>query len=154
MEMPTPGDAHKKLAQLVGQWTGTETLHPSPWDPKGGSATGRIQNRAELGGFVVVQDYEQERNGTINFRGHGVFGWDAKDQCYTLHWFDTMGMPPNTFRGSFEGNVLSLIDKNANGVNRAIFYFTKSDAYTFKMEVSQDGKQWFAMMDGSYEKVK
>ena len=40
MDMPKPGDAHKKLETLVGEWQGDETLHPAPWDA-GGAATGQ-----------------------------------------------------------------------------------------------------------------
>ena len=66
MEMPKPGSPHQKLQRLSGKWTGEEKMHPSPWDPKGGAATGRILNRLSLDGFVVVQDYEQERSGNIS----------------------------------------------------------------------------------------
>ena len=35
MEMPKPTEAHQKLAALAGRWTGSETIPPCPWDPKG-----------------------------------------------------------------------------------------------------------------------
>lgn len=100
MEMPKPADAHRKLERVVGRWTGEEKLFPSPWDPKGGTASSRVENRLALDGFAIVQDYEQERNGKICFRGHGVLRWEAQQQCYEMYWFDSMGMPPNIFRGN------------------------------------------------------
>ncbi|MBI4549087.1 MAG: DUF1579 family protein [Ignavibacteriae bacterium] len=148
--MPKPTDAHKKLEKLIGSWSGQEKLHPSPWDPKGGTARGRVTNRSALDGFVVVQDYEQERNGVINFCGHGVFGWNAAQQCYTLHWFDSMGMPPNEFRGSFKNDVLTMTSQDPQGHSRATFDFSKENQYSFRMEVSQDGKQWHTFMEGKY----
>ena len=54
-----------------------ERLYPSPWDPTGGPAVGHIENRAALDGFAVVHDYEHERNGSVTYRGHGIFTWDA-----------------------------------------------------------------------------
>ena len=93
MEMPTPGDAHRRLEVLVGTWIGEETMHPSPWDPQGGVADGTIENRLALDGFNVIQEYTQSRDGQQTFAGHGVFGWDGQRGCYTLHWFDTMGTP-------------------------------------------------------------
>ena len=45
MEMPTVTDSHKRLHRLAGSWLGQETMHPSPWDPKGGAATARVENR-------------------------------------------------------------------------------------------------------------
>jgi hypothetical protein len=40
-QMPVPGPPHKRLALLAGEWAGEEVLHPSPWDPEGGTALGR-----------------------------------------------------------------------------------------------------------------
>ncbi|MGE5277442.1 MAG: DUF1579 family protein [Acidobacteriota bacterium] len=74
--MPRPGEPHRQLRKLVGSWRGEERLSPSPWDPVGGTAVGRVENRSALDGFAVVQDYEQERNGAVGFRGHRVFSWD------------------------------------------------------------------------------
>ena len=70
------------------------TPHPSI---RSGAATGRVRNRLALDGFAVVQDYEQERDGGIHFRGHGVFRWDPEERSYTLHWFDSLGLPPANF---------------------------------------------------------
>ena len=44
MDMPKPGDVHKRLSALVGNWSGRETLQPAPWDPAGGSARARVTN--------------------------------------------------------------------------------------------------------------
>lgn len=152
MEMPKPTDAHKKLQKLIGAWSGEEKLFPSPWDPIGGMATGRVQNRAALDGFAVIQDYSQERGGLTTYLGHGVFGWDAQGQSYTFHWFDSMGMPPNLYRGNFQGAVLSMTHKGPQGHSRAIFDFSKEGKYYFKMEMSQDGNKWMTFMEGNYTK--
>jgi hypothetical protein len=147
MDMPKPTDAHRKLERIVGHWIGEERMNPSPWDPAGGTAVGHVVNQVALDGFVVVQDYEQERNGSITFRGHGVFSWDATEQGYVLHWFDSMGMPPNVFRGSFEENVLTLSGKDQQGLSRVTFDFSRDGQYTFRMEVSPDGSEWFTFME-------
>ena len=150
MEMPRPTDAHRKLERLVGRWSGEERIFPSPWDPKGGQAIGRVDNRIALDGFIVVQDYEEERNGSINFRGHGIFCWDATQHCYVLYWFDSMGMPPNVFKGNFEDNILTLTSKEPNGLSRAVFDFSKEGEYKFLMEVSEDGTPWHPSIEGHY----
>lgn len=150
MEMPNPTDAHRKLQTLVGSWRGEEQLFPTPWDPKGGLAVGRVRNRVALDGFVVVQEYEQERDGSVNFRGHGVFSWDALQQSYTLHWFDSLGMPPNVFRGTFVDNTLTLTNHEQQGFTRATWIFADEKHYSYKMEVSADGNQWQKVMEGNY----
>ena len=152
MEMPKPTDAHRKLEKLVGNWSGAEQIFPSMWDPKGGTAVGRVQNRLALDGFIVVQDAEQERNGRIGFRGHGVFSWDATDKCYVLHWWDSMGMPPNVFRGNFDGEVLSLTCNDSHGYSRAVWEFQPDSRLNFRLQMSQDANQWQDFIAGNYER--
>ncbi len=151
-EMPKPTDAHKRLERLIGKWKGEEKMHPSPWDPIGGIAIARINNRSALDGFTVMQDYEQERNGEVGFRGHGVFSFDATQQCYFLHWWDSMGMPPNEFKGNLMDNILTLTSQSPMGLNRATFDLRQDGKYTFTLDASQDGKQWYTMMEGNYKR--
>lgn len=154
MEMPKPTEAHKKLEMLVGSWSGEEKLQPSPWDPQGGTAVGTVENRAALGGFAVVQDYRQERGGRVTFEGHGVFRYEPMAGVYEMWWFDSMGMPPTCFRGGFEGNVLMVAAQGPQGWSRAVFDFGKKGSYTFRMEVSPDGAQWFGFMEGRYARTE
>ena len=42
MDMPKLGPAQQQLAKLAGNWSGEEKLSPSQWDPKGGTAMGRV----------------------------------------------------------------------------------------------------------------
>ena len=151
MEMPKPGPAHQQLAKLAGHWTGSEKMHPSPWDPQGGMATGKVTNRVALDGFNVIQDYEQVRDGAVTFRGHGVFSVDAESGQSTLHWWDSMGCTASLFTGSWKGDTLVMTSKSPMGWSRCSFALAGS-RYTFAMEMSQDGKQWAPAMDGSYTK--
>lgn len=152
MEMPKPGPNHKKLELLAGTWSGEEKMHPSPWDPKGGVASVSIVNRVACDGFYVVGDYEQRRSGAVTFRGHSVYGFDAKSQEVVLHWFDSMGMGDDVFRGKFQGQTLTLECKNAMGHHRLVYDFGEKGTLRSKMESTQDGKKWSAMFDGVYHK--
>ncbi|MFQ5718590.1 MAG: DUF1579 family protein [Acidobacteriota bacterium] len=151
--MPRPGAAHARLEKLVGTWRGEEKMSPSPWMPEGGTAIGEVTNRIAMDGFNVVQDYTQTRDGTVSFRGHGVFGWDDTRKEYTLHWFDSMGMPPNVFRGSFDGDTLTLSSHDPRVHSRTVFDFGAPGSYRFKMEMSQDGNAWHAMMEATYSRT-
>lgn len=97
MHMPQPSTAHEQLLRLVGEWSGAETVSPSPFDPTGGPALGTVQNRSALDGFAVIQDYVQERGRQVSFRGHGVFTHDGSQDRYRLDWTDSMGGMPATF---------------------------------------------------------
>ncbi len=150
MQMPQPSAQHRALEVFAGTWTGTETLHPSPWDPKGGTSRATIRNVMSLDGFAVVQDYEQARGGMVNFRGHGVMRYDTNAVEYVFHWFDSWGGPPTEFRGPGADAVFTLSNAGQQGHTRAIFDFRQGSRYTYRMDVSPDGAHWATFMDGVY----
>jgi hypothetical protein len=150
MEMPRPSPEQQALEIMTGDWLGDEHIQPGPFDPVGGPAIGRTRNRMALDGFAIIQDYEQERNGATNFRGHGVFRWDAAESCYMLHWFDSMGFPPSTYRGTLINKVLTLMAPKGEGKVRATWDFSTPGRIQYKQEVSPDGAKWFVFMEGEY----
>jgi hypothetical protein len=152
MDMPKPTDAHKKLELLVGTWEGEEIMHPSPWAPEGNKAAGKVVNRAALDGFNVVQEYEQRTQGKLTFSGHGVFEWNPKESCYIMSWWDTFGGVGNQFKGQFENKVLTVTNEGEMGHSRAMFDMREPGVYAFKMDMSQDGKNWATVMEGRYQK--
>lgn len=152
MEMPQPSEKHRKLEKLVGIWIGDETIAPNPWD-QGGPARGCVDNKPAANGFIVVQNYEQRRNGQTSFTGHGVFQYDAKADRYLMYWWDSMGMPPSVFTGTFEeDDTLTLTCDEPAMKSRATFIVSDFENYSFKMEVSQDGANWMTFMEGTYER--
>ena len=154
MEMPKPTKHHEKLATMVGEWTGEETMSPSPWDPKGGTATSRTSTRLELGGFFLLTDYVQERDGRVSYRGHGVVGWDAGQERFTLYWFNSMGIDPGAAAlGTWEGDVLRFQHQHDMGHSRYTYTFDGPDSYTFTLEHSLDGQEWMTFLQGTYKRV-
>jgi hypothetical protein len=151
--MSRPASEHQSLSMLAGNWLGKEHIHPSPFDPIGGPATGHVHNRAALNGFAIIHDYEQKRNGDVSFRGHGIFRWDASEQCYTLHWFDSLGLRPVEYRGRLQGQILSLTAPQGQGFSRAVFDFSGEKCYRYRMEISPDGEQWFVFLEGEYQRT-
>ena len=153
MEMARPTEAHRALERLIGNWKGPETMHPSPWDPTGGAAEARMTIRAGAGGFVVVGDYEQVRDGAQTFCGHAVFRFDPAEDVYALHWFDGTGHAPNVFRGGFEGDVLTLTCTRRQGQERLVYDLSEDGRLATRMELSGDGRSWNLLMDGSYQRA-
>jgi hypothetical protein len=153
MDMPKPGDVHKQLERLIGEWSGEETLYPSPWDPKGGKATGSVRNRWIVDGFAVVQEYEQRRGKDVTFRGHGVFWFDPASREYVMHWWDSMGAAGSAYRGQLENDRLMLGAPTPQGGHaRTSWTTTGPNSHTFLMEVSPDGQMWQAAMEGRYRR--
>lgn len=153
MEMPKPTADHERLGKLAGIWKGTEKMHPSPWDPQGGEAKGTTRARIALDGFAVIADYEQTRGGKHTFAGHGVYTWDTEKKEVVMHWFDSMGQGREEFRGAWKGDSLVLQSQCASGFARMTSQFAGSGKMTSRMEMSEDGKKWNALFDGSYERA-
>ena len=154
MEMPRPGDAHRRLGRLAGSWVGQETIHPTPFDPVGGQATGRMTARMALGGFCLISEYQQERDGVMNFEGHGVFGWDPRARCYTLHWFDSTGVEHGApHMGEWAGDMLTLMHETSHmGYSRQVYDLT-DDGYRFLLQISPDALEWTTFLDGTYRRA-
>lgn len=155
MEMPRPGAAHRELARFVGSWTSEETMHPSPWDPKGGTAEARSEYRLACDGFFLVCDYEQLRGGEVTFRGHGVYGWDAERQKHTMRWFDSMGVDPGApALGAFDGDTLVFERETRAGRSRYTYRFESPDRFTFGIESSRDGgASWSTLLESVYTRA-
>ncbi len=152
MEMPKLTSHHRKLEKLVGRWNGVETMHPSQWDPKGGSALGRNDYRLALNGFALISDYEQEREEVITFRGHGVMTYDPNESRYVLHWFDSLGSPPEVFTGNFDGDVLTLAHGGPGMHARLTYDLTRPRTLGARMDMSPDGEEWATFFECDYER--
>jgi Protein of unknown function (DUF1579) len=154
MDMPTPTAEHKLLSRLGGEWAGTDVIHPSRWDPAGGSASSRYRGRMDLGGFYLLLDAEQERGGVVSYQAHGVFGWDARGRCYTMHWFDNVGIDPGAPAiGSLDGDVLTFThEQRPFGYSRYVFVLG-DDEWRLRIENSTDGVEWAPFLDGTYRPV-
>lgn len=150
MEMPKLTEGHRKLETLVGTWEGTETMHPSQWDPNGGTATGRTTSRLAVGGFAVITDYEQVRDGAVTFSGHGIYTFDPNEGRYSLYWVDSMGSPPEVFTGGFSGNVLTLGHEGPPMHVRLTWDFSNAGRLVSRMEMSEDGNAWKTLFDAEY----
>jgi hypothetical protein len=149
MDMPKPSPEHRRLEAFVGVWVGTETCHPSPWDPTGGPATGRFTYSAALDGFFLLSDYRQERPGG-GFIGHGVYGFDPESGVYTMDWFDSMGSRTRAL-GRWDVNALVFENRNPTAHARYV-HRLDGDEYLFRLEISQDGATWKPMLEGQYRR--
>jgi hypothetical protein len=150
--MPKPTADHRRLEKLAGIWRGSETMHPSAWDPQGGEYQAVTRSRVALEGFAVIGDYEQTRGGQVTFSGHAVYTWDVNQKQVVLYWFDSTGQGVDEFRGSWKGDRLVLECRNSMGFWRMSSDLGKPGAMTSFMEMSQDGKSWAKLFDGTYRR--
>ena len=155
MELPKPGEPHRKLKKFAGKWIGEETLRPAgPWKPPGERAEATFDFREGIDGFFLLADYDERIEGKPGIRGHGILGWDPKEKSYTLHWFDNFGNPPaKPGRGQWKGDTLAFEhDLGGQHRGRTIFELDGRDALNFRVEMSDDGKKWDRAVDGKYRR--
>ncbi len=154
MEMPTPGPEQAQLARLAGRWEGREMLSQSQFDPQGGTAVGRYRSHMALHDFYLLTDYEQEFDGVVRFRGHGVTGWDARARRYVMFWFDSTGfVPPAPATGTWDGNTLTL-EYAAEGFGHGRYVWILGNGeMQQRIESSPDGKEWATFLDGKYTRT-
>ena len=149
--MPQPGPEHEVLQKMVGDWVSEETMHPSPWCPEPSSTKGRSVTRM-FEGFFAVTDYEQEKDGEVSFRGHGVYGWDPATREYVMYWVDSLGGAGGVARGTYEDGVLTFRNSSPMGENR--YRYTLGDGeMQFQIATSRDGTTWRPMMDSVYRRI-
>jgi hypothetical protein len=153
MNRPEPNQHHRRLQRLVGAWKGEETLQETPVTP-GGKASGSFTFRSVLGDLFVVAEYEQIMHGKQLMQGMGVLGWDAKQNQYTLHWFDTFGSPPGSpGRGSWDGQVLRFEHGAPKPHGRTSFEL-EDGGFVFRIEMSFEGKPFQTVIEGRYTKAE
>jgi hypothetical protein len=153
MDIPKPSAGHLALRKMEGSWEGQETMHPSQWDPKGGAAIGRNRHTLGLGGFALIIDYEQERDGKVTFTGHGVYTYDPSKNQYCLHWFDCLGSPPEVFVGGFDGDVMTLTHGGPGMHARMTYDLSIPNTLRGQMEMSPDGEEWKVLFEAVYKRT-
>jgi Protein of unknown function (DUF1579) len=134
MDMPKTGPEHARLLAFVGEWEGDEQLMASAWGPAG-VAFGRMSFRADLDGFAVIQDYIEQKDSHITFRGHGVLTVDPQTKDILWYWFDSFGFPP---------------EASARGAARYVYRIT-ADSCEFSIENKFPNDPDFSLfMKGKY----
>lgn len=150
--MPSP-DSQSPLTRLLGAWVAEERLSASPFFEADGTATSRAVNRNAVSGRCVLQEYTQYRDGRITREAHAVFWFDPAADEYVMTWFDDVTGTPAEYRGTPEGDVLTLTTRAAKPQARATVHWTGPHAYRFLGEYSADGLEWRPFVEAEYERV-
>lgn len=104
-----PGAAElARLEFLVGSYSTSLTMPPSPPVPNGAQGTGTCVIGKALDGKFLVLDDESSLFG--GFKEHGVLGYDPGTHEYVLAMFNNFGDHPS-YKGSFSGDTLVLRTK-------------------------------------------
>ena len=152
MEYATPGEGHKALEPLVGNWDYTVTWWETP-DSQPQKSTGTSEVKWIMGGRYL----EQTANGMSmgqEFQGMGIMGYDNMEKEYNGVWIDNMGTGMMTSTGSYNHATKSFTEKGSFTCTeeggkksyRGVTTLINPDKYTYEMYVTgKDGKEYRVM---------
>jgi len=144
----------ERLNAFIGKWRGECEVASTPFNSNGGISGSTILGRKALEDNFVFVDEVLEQNEEVTFRSHKVFGYDPRQQVYTLHFFDSDGANPQTrAEGSWEGNKLTLTQITPFGFVRYIYGFT-GEEHSHRTEISEDGSKWSTVIQGNYRRLR
>lgn len=143
MELTTPGEAHKVLNDLVGNWDYTMT-HKMAKDAPEQTSTGTSENKWILDGRFLKQKVtgEFDMGGEKKrFEGIAVLGHDNVKGEYTSLWIDNMNTTMMQTTGKYDAATRTLTEnaqffcpmKNAEVKSSNELKFVDADHYTYTM---------------------
>ena len=111
-EMSAPGDEHKGLLTLEGDWKQTVTVYEGG---KATESTGTAKYHGILGGRFVVEETKATVSG-FPWEWMGVYGFDKQRKVFTASWFDSLDTTTETAEGKFDNDTktLTLVGKHQN----------------------------------------
>lgn len=89
MKLASPGEMHKQLGKMAGDWTFTNKMWMAPGQPPMESA-GTMHAEAILGGRYIQATWKGSFMGQP-FEGQGTEGYDNISKQYVSSWVDNMG---------------------------------------------------------------
>ncbi len=140
MPPATPSAEHSLLQQFVGTFD-TVSEFAIPGAPEPFRVTGRETCRLDMGGFWIVFDLESGEP-PLNFRGHGIMGYDTLKQKFVGVWVDPSAAALQLSEGSVDaaGKVFTMLgtmpDYFGNGkeiVTRQISRIVDADTKEFEV---------------------
>ena len=105
-EAAAPGEHHKFLARLVGDWSFASKVWMAPGAPPEESA-GRSSKKMIMGGRYLQEEVEGSMMGNA-FTGRGVTAYDNAAGEFINTWIDSMATGVAIARGQRDGDRLEL----------------------------------------------
>lgn len=160
-EYATPGENHKALDQLVGNWDYTVKFWETP-ESEPSESTGTSEIEWILGGRYIQQTTKGMAMGQ-EFEGLGLMGYDNAKKEYVSVWIDNMGTGLMTGTGTYNAETKTFEDKGTfscpvedekDKPYRTVTTINSPDQFTFEMYApGQDGKE-ARMMEIVYKRKK
>jgi len=153
---PKPDSELKKLQFQVGHWTYEGETKPGPLGP-GGNFTGEQDVRWILNGFYL-ETRATEKGPTGESQSIEIDGYDPANKTFTFAGYaDDGGMVSGVF--TFSSRTITYSGKSVSGGKQYLIRGTNIFApdllsFTWKHEVSTDGKTWMPAWEAKMTKAK
>lgn len=138
-EAATPGEAHKRLQGIVGNWKTTSSFWMEP-GKKPEVSKGSAKHEWILGKRFVRQEYKGKFAGQ-SFVGQGLVGYDNVKKQYVSTWIDSMGTGVMLAEGSYNaaanqiemGTKYSCPMTGGDRSGRTVTRFINKNEFVFEM---------------------
>lgn len=143
----TPGEPHKHLARMAGDWTFTNKMWMDPSAPPS-EGSGTMHAEMILGGRHVHSVWKGSFMGRP-FEGHGTDGYDNTTQKYVSAWVDNMstGIMYSTGTCDADGKTCTstsqeMLDPMTGKMTsaRSVVTWTGDNSFTFVMYMKPAGE--------------
>lgn len=150
---PKPTPEHQKLSRFVGKWSGNGEMKAGPMGP-GGKSSWTESCEWFAGNFHVV--CKSDGTGPSGaMKGLGIIGYDAERKQYYYYGVSNDGMGEVAY-GTLQGKTWTFSSESrmAGKVyhGRFVIEETSDSSQKFKWDMSEDGKTWNTMMEGTSTK--
>ena len=151
-----PGPEVKKLDYFVGTWTTEGTIVQGPWGA-GGKFTGSGTTEWMPGNFFIQSRSEAKMPQEIGGDIHAIMimGYDTQQSSYTSDRYSSLGQHESS-KGILSGDTWTWTNtSNYGGMEiqgKMTMKTLSPSSYTFKYEISMDGKTWSPFMEGKATK--
>jgi hypothetical protein len=162
MALATPGEGHKRIEVLVGNWDAKTKMWMAGPDGPSTESKGSESNKWVLGKRFILSEFKGDmvmpgadgKMMTMSFEGLGMTGYDNFRNMYISTWADTMGTQLLTMAGSADpaGKVISyygtMDEPSLKVVGRTVRFVTKlidNDHRVFEMYDLHAGPEYKVM---------
>lgn len=152
MEYATPGENHKILQALVGEWDyELKFWHAPDSEPQVSNGTTTI--KSIMDGRFLKQKASAEMDGQP-FEGMGIMGYNNEKQHYESVWIDNMGTGMMTSSGKYDSETNTIKEEgtytcpqtNGDKSFSAITKFVDDNTFTYEWFTDDmEGNRYRAM---------
>jgi len=150
-----PASGRERLATFLGQWESTGTFQDTPF-----SKAGSVSSKFTCGWSALNEYLICDMSISLPSSQLTVYSFNSESSSYAYCSMNNRDPQAHCGKLLIEGDTWTydgggMEDEQGNKVSfRTMNVFDKPGHYTFRVEYSDDGKQWTLMMNGEGHRTK